>query len=104
MALLGDGKLAVTERVPEFDGLVPGTRNDLSVVGAKGDAEDVVGVADETTGGFARGQVPQAEGLVPRGREGVLAVGRDDNVLDKVVVALRSANAPESVIPEASGS
>lgn len=105
MALLGDGELAVAERVPELDSLVPGARDDLSVVGGEGDAEDVVGVTDEATGGLAAGQVPQAEGLVPRGRQGVLAVGRDDNVLDKVVVALhRSAAARETAIPQTSGS
>lgn len=51
VALVGDGELAVSERVPELDGPVARARNDLSVVGGEGDGEDVVGVADETAGG-----------------------------------------------------
>jgi hypothetical protein len=34
-------------------------------------------------------QVPKTEGVVPRRGEGELTVGRDDNVRDKVVVAVQ---------------
>ena len=78
MALVGDGKLAVAQRVPQLDGAVAGARDDLAVVGGEGDGEDVVGVADEAARRHARGQLPQPERLVPGGREGVGAVGRDD--------------------------
>lgn len=78
VALLGDGVLAVTESVPELDGLVPRAGDDLAVVGGERDGEDVVVVADETAGGRAGGELPKAEGLVPRGGQGVGAVGRDD--------------------------
>ena len=47
-------------------------------------------MADEATGGFAGVEIPETEGLVPGSGEGVLAIGRDDDVLDKVVVALMS--------------
>lgn len=77
MALLGDGELAVTEGVPELDGAIAGTGDDLTVVGGEADGENVVGVADETAGGGAGGKLPETEGLVPRGREGVGTVGRD---------------------------
>lgn len=65
MALVGDGVLAVTEGVPQLDGAVTRSRNDLAVVGREGDGKDVVGVADEAAGGLAGGELPQAEGLVP---------------------------------------
>ena len=78
MALVSDGELAVSESVPELDGAVAGTGNDLAVVGGEGDGEDVVGVADEPPGGDTGGELPEAEGLVPRGGEGVGTVGGDD--------------------------
>lgn len=77
VALLGDGELAVTEGVPQLDGAIAGTGDDLAVVGGERDGENVVGVADETAGGGAGGKLPETEGLVPRGREGVGTVGRD---------------------------
>ena len=78
MALVGDGELAVTKGVPQLDGAVTGTGDDLTVVGGERDGQDIVGVADETTGGSASGKLPQAESLVPRGGQGVGAVGGDD--------------------------
>jgi hypothetical protein len=50
--------------------------------------EDVAGVADELAGGQTRVEVPEAESLVPGRGEGELAVRGDDNVRDKVVVAV----------------
>lgn len=78
MALLGDGELAVTEGVPQLDGSVARTRDDLTVVGREGDGEDVVGVADESSSGGTGGELPQAEGLVPRSGQSVSTIGGDD--------------------------
>jgi len=78
VALVGDGVLAVTEGVPELDGAVARTRDDLAVVGGERDGEDVAGVADEPAGGGASGELPEAEGLVPRGREGISTIGGDN--------------------------
>lgn len=77
VALVGDGVLAVTEGVPQLDGAVTRTGDDLAVVGREGDRQNVVGVADEAAGGGAGGKLPEAESLVPRGGEGVGTVGRD---------------------------
>jgi len=77
VALVGDGELAVTEGVPQLDGAVTGTGNDLTVVGGEGDGENVVGVADKGTGGVTGGQLPQTERLVPGGRQSVGTVGGD---------------------------
>lgn len=78
MALVGDGVLAVAEGVPELDGPVAGTGDDLAVVGGEGDGEDVVGVADEAAGGHTGGELPQTEGLIPGRGEGIGAIGRDN--------------------------
>ena len=65
MALVGDGVLAVSEGVPELDGPVARTGNNLSVVGGERDGENIVGVADESAGSDTSGKLPEAEGLVP---------------------------------------
>lgn len=77
VALVGDGVLAVTEGVPQLDGAVTGTGNDLTVVGGERDGQNVVGVADKGAGGVTGGELPQAEGLVPRGGQSVSTVGGD---------------------------
>lgn len=78
VALVGDGVLAVTEGVPQLDGAVTGSGDDLTVVGGEGDGQNVVGVADETAGGGAGGELPEPQGLVPRGRQSVSTVGGDN--------------------------
>lgn len=54
MALLSDGELAIAESVPQLDGSVARSGDDLTVIGREGDGEDIVGVADKGTGGVAR--------------------------------------------------
>ncbi len=78
MALVGDGVLAVTKGVPQLDGSVAGTRDNLSVVGREGDREDIVGVADKSSRGGTGSKFPQSEGFVPGSRQGIGTVGGDD--------------------------
>lgn len=87
VAILLDVELALTEGVPELDGLVAGSGDDLTVVGGEGDREDIVGVANEAAGGVAGVEVPETEGLVPGGGQSELTIGGDDNILDGRVVA-----------------
>jgi len=75
VALVGDGVLAVTEGVPELDRPVTGAGNNLPVVGGERDGKNIVGVADEASGGLAGGEFPETEGLVPGSGESVGAVG-----------------------------
>jgi len=89
VALVGDGEFAVSQSVPQLDGSVSGARNDLSVIGGEGNGEDVVGMADERSGGVAGGQLPQSQSLVPRGRKSVSTIGGDDAVGDDVRVAVQ---------------
>ena len=87
VAILADGVFALSEGVPELDGLVAGGGDDLPVVSREGDAEDVTSVADEPAGGQAGVEVPQTEGLVPGSGQTELAIRGHSEVLDEVVVA-----------------
>ena len=87
VTLLGDGELAVTEGVPELDGAVTGTGDNLSVVGGERDREDIVGVSDETASGGSGGKLPEAESLIPGGGKSVSSIGGDNTVGDDVGVS-----------------
>jgi hypothetical protein len=78
VALVGDGVLAVTEGVPQLDGAVAGSGDDLAVVGREGDGQNIVGVADKAAGGLAGRELPQAESLVPGRGKSVGTVRGDD--------------------------
>lgn len=91
VALVGDGVLAVTEGVPQLDGAVTGTGDDLTVVGGEADGKNVVVVADEAAGGLAGGKLPEAEGLVPGRGQSVGTVGGDHTVGDDVRVTVEGA-------------
>ena len=77
MSLLLYREFAVSQGVPQLDGAVTGSGDDLTVVGGERDGENVVGVADKSAGGVTGGQLPQAEGLVPGGGQSVGTVGGD---------------------------
>merc|ERR550514_974888 len=79
--------LALGESVPELDGLVAGSRDDLSVVLGEGNSEDITGMTLEGAHHSARVQVPETERLVPRTRQGELPIARDDHVRDSAVVS-----------------
>jgi hypothetical protein len=65
VAILLDVVFALAEGVPELDGAVTRARDDLTVVRAEADGEDVGGVANKAAGGNAGVEVPEAEGVVP---------------------------------------
>jgi hypothetical protein len=111
VTIFGDVELAFTQSVPQLDGSVSGSGDDLSVVSGEGDAkgrvdgllvqdisitidviysrQNITGVTDESSSGFTSVQVPQSQSLVPRSGQGELTVGRDDNVGDEVVVTVQ---------------
>merc|ERR1711881_317967 len=78
LGLLDDGVLALTKGVPELDGLVAGSGDDLTVVGGESNREDILLVSHKAAGGHAGVEVPEAEGAVPGAGEGELPVGRSD--------------------------
>ena len=48
-----NGVLALSKSVPQLDGLVAGSRDDLSVVSREGDRENVLGVGNELAGAYS---------------------------------------------------
>ena len=78
MTLLGDSELAVSQGVPQLDGAIARSGDNLSVIGREGNGENIVGVSNKSAGGGTSGKLPQAESLIPGGRESVGTVGGDD--------------------------
>lgn len=60
MALILNFELALAEGVPELDGLIAGSGNNLAVVGAEADAENILFVAHKALGGQTGVEVPQS--------------------------------------------
>jgi len=86
-----DSVLALSEGVPELDGLVTGSGHDLTIVDAEGNGQDILGVTHESAGRTAGVDLPKAEGSIPGSREGELTVRRDHDVGDEVRVAAEGA-------------
>jgi len=86
VTIFGDVVLALTEGVPELDGLITRTGNNLTVVSRERDRQNIVGVTNETTGGGTVVQIPKTESVIPRSREGELTIGRNGNILNEVRV------------------
>ena len=101
VTLLLDGVLALGKGVPELDGLVPGSRDNLAVVGGEGDAHDILGVVLEAASGLAGGKIPQTQGLVPGAGEREVTVRGQDDVGDEVAVSVETllGDAVVHVIP-----
>jgi len=91
VTLVFDGVLALTEGVPKTDGLIARSRDDLSVVSGESNAQNILGVSNESLGGGSRVEVPETEGVIPRSRESELSIGGDDNILDEVGVSMEGA-------------
>lgn len=95
VAISVQGVLALTESVPELDGLVAGTRDNLAVIGGDSDGEDILLVADEAESAVTGLDVPETDRTIPRsgkGIEAVLVVNGEGEVLDEVVVAGEALN------------
>jgi len=86
VTIFGDVVLAFTQGVPQLDALITRTGNNLTVVGREGDRENIVGVANETTGSGTVVQVPETQGVIPRSGQGELTIGRDGKIFNEVRV------------------
>jgi hypothetical protein len=58
MTIVFDVKFTFTKGIPQLNGLVAGTRHDLSIVCAEADRQDIGGMADETTSSGASVEIP----------------------------------------------
>jgi len=90
MSVFLDGVLANSESVPQLDGAVPRARDDLPVVSGESDAEDVFGVADESSRRRSHRQVPQTKSGIPRAGQSELSVRGQNDVRHEVTVTLES--------------
>lgn len=86
MPLFFDIVLALPECIPQLDSLVTGARDDLSIVGAEADRENIGSVTKKTTSGQPSVKIPQAKCVIPGRRQGELTIGRNDNIGNKMVV------------------
>jgi len=86
-----NGVLAFTEGIPELDGLISRSGDDLTVVDGEGDTEYILGVTYETTCGLTGVDFPKTEGSIPTSGECELSIGGDDNVGYEVVVSTEGA-------------
>ena len=86
-----DIEFTFTEGIPELDRFITRTRDDLPVISAETDRQNIRSVSNEFSGRVAGVQVPKTEGVIPRSRKGELAVRRDNDVGNEVVVSVENA-------------
>ena len=90
VTLLLDGVLALGKGVPQLDGLVARSRNNLTIVRRESNTQDILGVIFETAGGLTSSQVPETKSLVPGAGESKVSIGRQNNIGDEMSVSLES--------------
>ena len=81
-----DDVFAFTEDVPEAEGLVSGSRDDLTIVSGEGNGEDILLVTHKAARGVSGVQVPQTEVTIPRCRQSEVSIFGDDDVFNVVGV------------------
>ena len=89
VTVLGDVELAITQRVPQLNGAVTATRDNLTVVRAKANAQDITSVSHKAARRHAGVEVPETESLIPRGRQSKLTIRRDHDIRHEVVVTVQ---------------
>ena len=77
-----NGVLAFSESVPELDGLVARSRDNLTIVHRKGNTENILFVSDETTSRLSRVDFPKTKSTIPRSAQGKLTVTANHNVAE----------------------
>merc|ERR1739848_371669 len=90
VTLLLDGVFALSQSIPQLDGLVSGSTDNLPVIGRKSNAQNIVAVIFKTPGGTSSGQIPQSQVLVPRSGQGKVSIRREDNIRNKVSVSMET--------------
>ena len=68
MTFISYSVLAIPESVPELDGTVARSRDNLAVVCGEGNRKDVIVMAHKAAGSDTSRQLPEAKSLVPGGR------------------------------------
>lgn len=76
LSLSTEGELALSKGVPELDGLISGSRDDLTVVKGEGNRKNILLVTDKSSGGLSRTDLPKSQGSIPRSRKSKLSIRR----------------------------
>jgi hypothetical protein len=92
VSVMGDLVLELSKSVPQIDGLISGSRDDLSVISRESNRQDILSMSNESSGGDTSVKIPQSKGSIPRSGESELSIRRDGKVLDEVSVSLHSSN------------
>merc|ERR1712223_402563 len=90
VALLLDSVFALGQGIPQLDGFISGSTDNLTIIGGEGHAQNIVAAIFKTPGGSAGRQIPQSQVLVPRSGQGEVSIRRQDNVWDEVSVSMKA--------------
>jgi hypothetical protein len=82
---------ALSESIPKFDSSVARARDNLSVVSAEADGQNIGGVADKSAGSGTSVEVPQPECMVPGRRQRELPVGGYYYIRYEVIVSMKNS-------------
>merc|ERR1719242_806184 len=80
VSLLLDSVFALGQGIPQLDGFISGSTDNLTIIGGEGHAQNIVAVIFKTPGGSAGKKIPQSQVLVPRSGQGEVSIRRQDNV------------------------
>ena len=85
-----DSVLALGQGVPQLDGLVPGSGDNLTIVGGESDTQNIVVVVLEAASGASSRQIPQAQVLVPGSGQGKVTIGGQNDIGDEVSMTMET--------------
>jgi len=68
VVVLFRAEFVFSQSVPELDGLIGTSGDNLSVIRGERDGENFLGVSDESLDGLSGTEIPKSDGFVPRGR------------------------------------
>ena len=85
-----DSVLALSQGVPQLDGLVPGSGDNLTIVGGESDTQNIVVVILEAASGASSRQIPQAQVLVPGSGQGKVTIGGQNDIGDEVSMTMET--------------
>merc|ERR1712029_412848 len=85
-----DSVLALGQGIPQLDGLVPGSGDNLTIVGGESDTQNIVVVILEAASGASSRQIPQAQVLVPGSGQGKVTIGGQNDIGDEVSMTMET--------------
>ena len=87
MVFIGDGVFALSKGVPQFDGLISGTGNYLSVISGEGNGVDILSVSLKVSDGVTGVQVPESHSGVHGSGQSELTIRGDNGITDGLIVS-----------------